>query len=352
MLRVKVRIDEERRRRLCAVWSYIWKSVVLVALGFGLWRGGEEGWRHFVWENPYFLIKPPAVTTDGNLTREQILAAAGIVEGRNMLTVDLGQARAALENLPQVDRAEVTRTFPSTVALSITERQPVAWVTAKKGDDPMTAARAFLIDARGIVLRSRSSESEAGRLPVISGVETEDLVPGQRANWGEILAALELLRLNADSSRFQIRGIDLAKACRLVVSDQRRGQLTFGVQRIEEQLGRLNQILDLVDPSHREIRTVNLVPERNVPVTFHEPEPELSPVALIPPPPAPISEAKAPKPETIAKPGKAAPRVREKAPVVRTKPAAARVQTKPQPATPTRKPLPAEHLRKPFSLDE
>lgn len=350
---MKIRTDEERRRRILAVWGGIWKSLACVAVGFGLWRGGLEGWRCFVWENPQLMLGPPAVTTDGHLTREQILAAADVVEGRNILTVDLGKARAALESLPQVERAEVIRTFPNTVAINVTERQPVAWVTAKKGDNPTTSARSFLIDARGIVLRSRSRESEASRLPVISGVETEDLVPGQRASRGEIIAALELLRLNADSTRFQIRGIDLAKACRLVASDQRRGQITFGVQRIEEQLGRLNQILDHIEPSHRELRTVNLVPERNVPVTFCEPEPEVAPPApTLTPPPAPIAEAKPPKPEPVAKPEKVAPKPRAQTPVVKPKRAPAPPPAKPQPATRARKPSPPDHLRKPFSLDE
>lgn len=359
MLQVKIRMDEERRRRIRAVWRLIWKSALCVALGFGLWWGGREGWRNFVWENPFFLVDPPTVTTDGSLTREQILSAADIVEGRNILTVELGKACAALESLPQVDRAEVSRTFPRSVAINVTERQPVAWVTAKKGDNPLTSARSFLIDSRGIILRKRTREFEAGRLPIISGVETGDLIPGQRANRSVIIAALELLSLNADNTRFQIRAIDLAKLCRLVVNDQRRGEITFGVQDIEEQLGRLNRILDFIEPSQREIRTVNLVPEQNVPVTFYEPEPVPPPPSqtVLPPAPGPVPEARPPKPESMAKPEGAtkpatAPvKAREKQPVATARPDSPRSKTKSRPAPAPRKPSPKDPLRKPFSLD-
>lgn len=359
MLQVKIRMDEERRRRVRAAWKLIWKSALGVALGFGLWWGGREGWRHLVWENPFFLVEPPAVTTDGGLTREQILAAADIAEGRNILTVDLGHARTALESLPQVDRAEVNRTFPRSVTINVTERQPVAWVTAKKGDNPLTSARSFLIDSRGIILRKRTREFEPGRLPIISGVETGDLIPGQRANRGPVIAALELLRLNADNSRFQIKAIDLSEICRLVVNDQRRARITFGVLGIEDQLDRLNQILDLIEPSQREIRTANLVPERNVPVTFYEPEPVPPPPSqnTLPPPPAPVPEVKPPKPESrpvkpeVTKPSKVPARIREEKPARAAKPATPRAQAKPRPAPAPRKTPPNDHLRKPFSLD-
>lgn len=361
ILGVKIRTDEERRRRIRAGWKFLGNVVVLVVVGWGLWEGGRRGWRRFVWENPHFLVEPPTVTTDGNLTRNNILEVAGIAEGRNILTVDLGKARTALESLPQVDRAEVDRTFPNIVTINVFERRPVAWVLAKRGDHPARSASSLLIDARGIILRGRAHGSDFDRLPVITGVETGDLVPGHRAARGEIIAALELLRLNADATRFQIRGIDLAKPCRLVVSDQRRGQITFGLQRIEEQFGRLNQILDHIETSQRELRTVNLVPEQNVPVTFYEaesevtadvPPPEPPPPARTVEPPAPKPGAKPAKSESVARPERAALPPPEKAPAVKSVRAPEPTRATPQPKSPPRQPAPADRLRKRFSLDE
>ena len=182
LLDVKLRVGKERERRFRAVAGFVFKTILIGTLVAGVWRGGKEAWRRCVWENPEYFVSEPDVKTDGTLTREQILGAAEIVEGRNILTVDLGKSRAALEKLPQVESAEISRTFPNRVTIIITERRPIAWVILKKEEDPTTSDHAFLIDARGIVLRSRVRLPEYCHLPVISGVETENLVPGQRVN--------------------------------------------------------------------------------------------------------------------------------------------------------------------------
>ncbi len=339
VLDVRIRAGKERERQVSAVFAYLAWTLAFSALAAGVWLGGKELWRCWVWENPDCLVHEPAVRTDGTLTREQILTTANIVEGRNILTVHLGAAQAALEKLPQVESAEVQRSFfPSRVAVTITERRPIAWVTSKKNEDPTTSERAFLIDARSVVLRSRVLLPEYLYLPVISGVETENLVPGQRVNAHDMLAALELVRLNADNTRFQTRHIDLAKGWCLVVTDQRRAEFTFGFDKIDEQLARLNQLLDALEPTHREIHQINIMLTRNVTVKFREPETETPAPPAATPPPAP--ESRPPKAATPPeKPGRVPPKT-----------APPRKGSRPTP--PPVKPAPTPGVRKPFNLNE
>ena len=359
LLDVKIRVGKERERRFRAVAGFICKAVFVLALGAGAWLGGKEVWRRFVWENPDYFVREPDVKTDGTLTREQILTAADIVEGRNILTVDLGKSRAALEKLPQVESAEVQRTFPNRVAVAIIERRPIAWVTLKKEEDPTTSERAFLIDARGIILRSRVLLPEYYHLPIISGVETENLVPGQRVGAFDIQAALKLVQTNADSTRFQVRNIDLAKGYCLVVTDQRRAKITFGFDNIEDQLERLNRLLEAIEPTHQEIRTVNLIPKRNVPVTFFDPAQEAAAAEA-----AAAAESAPPKPEPKVFAPKIAPAAGEKtapkggAVTSREKPSpsakktgTAPVKTKSPSASPAPKASPVDQLKKRFDLN-
>ena len=355
LLDVTIRVGKERERRFRAMAGFICKAVLYGALVAGVWIGGKEGWRRFVWENPEYYVRDPDVKTDGTLTREQILAAADIVDGRNILTVDLGKSRAALEKLPQVESAEVSRTFPNHVAINITERRPIAWLTARKTDDATTSERAFLIDSRAIVLRSRVLLPEYYHLPVISGVETENLVLGQRVNAFDIQAALELVRLNADSTRFQVRNIDLAKGYCLVVTDQRRAKITFAFDKIDAQLGRLNRLLDVIEPTKQEIQTINLIPERNIPVTFFDPAAEAA--TDDPPDTAP------PKPEPKVSAPKTAPGSGEKTtpkggaatgpkPVPSVKKVdGTSVKTKSPSASPAATPSPVDHLKKRFDIN-
>jgi hypothetical protein len=154
-------------------------------------------------------------------------------------------------------------------------------------------------------MTSRKRRLDFIHLPMISGVVLEDFCAGQKANTLEIQAALELIRLNADSTRWQIRSIDVSKGYCLLVTDRARARVTFGLDEIDRQLTRFYRILDYIEPSHREIQTVNLLVERNTPVTFvdeSQPEPgapatETSPVK--PPekgPPKPVATASSPSP--------------------------------------------------------
>jgi cell division protein FtsQ len=274
LLDVKLRSGKERARRVNAITGFVCKVVLIVGLAAGLWLGGKEALRNFVWENPDYFLREINVSTDGALTREQVLNAAGVAEGRNIFTVDLAQARSAIEKMPQVESAVVQRQLPNRMTVTVTERRPIAWVAAKGDEDPSSSERSFLIDARGTVLRSRVILPEYYHLPIISGFETENLVPGKRVPAWEMQAALELVRLNADNTRFQARNIDLSKGYCLTVTDQRRAKITFGLDRIENQLLRLNRYLDRAAQDRREIQTVNLIVERNVPVTFYDPEAE------------------------------------------------------------------------------
>lgn len=309
LLDVKIRESKERVRRYRAITGFICKVVLFVGLVVGAWIGGKEALRRFVWENPDYYISEINFTTDGALTREQVLSAAGIVENRNIFTVDLGKSRSIIEQMPQVESAVVQRQLPNRMTVTVTERRPIAWVAAKGDEDPSSSDRSFLIDARGIVLRSRVVLPEYYHLPIISGFETENLVLGKRVPAWEMQAALELVRLNADNTRFQARNIDLSKGYCLVVTDQRRAKITFGLDNIEKQLNRLNRYLDRAAEERREIQTVNLIVERNTPVTFHDPEAEAAAaaaaVAVGEEPPAPPTA----KPAPVAKPTPTAEKV-------------------------------------------
>jgi len=231
LLDVKLRESKERARRYGKVASFIFKTVVFVALVVGAYVGGKEALRRFVWENPDYFVHEINFTTDGALTREQVLNTAGIAEELNIFTIDISRARSLIEQMPQVESAVVQRQLPNRITVTVSERRPIAWVAAKGDEDPSSSERSFLIDARGTVLRSRVILPEYYHLPIISGFETENLVPGQRVPAWEMQSALELVSLNADNTRFQVRNIDLSKGYCLIVTDQRHAKITSGSTR-------------------------------------------------------------------------------------------------------------------------
>ena len=273
LLDVKIRSSaaREQRNRHLLTWSCL--LVLLAATAGGVYYGVHEGLRRFFWENPEYNLKEISVSDEGGaLQRDQIVEVAAIHEGVNIFTVDISKMRDTLLKLPQVDTVEVQRALPNRIVITITERQPVAWIASKRDEDASSPGGSLLIDARGVLIPCKNLLPAYFHLPVIHGVETMGLEPGASLDSPEIKAALDLVRLNAadaaSQGRYQVTGIDVSKGYCLVATDRSHAKITFGLDRIESQLERLMTLLDNIEQGRRELQTVNLMAQRNIPVTF------------------------------------------------------------------------------------
>jgi len=219
------------------------------------------------------------VQTDGTLQREQILSVADLREGENIFRVNLARVHERLQELPQVDEVEVIRKLPAEIDIRIVERKPIAWITSEKQiADPFASDAAFLVDARGVLMKEKKLLPEYLGLPLILGCASESLAAGKTVGSPETKATLELLRLSTRSfmqTRFQIREIDVSKGYCLAVTDKNHSRVTFGFDNLDTQLQRLEQFLIYSDDAHRELATVNLLVQRNIPVTFGKPAAEV-----------------------------------------------------------------------------
>jgi cell division septal protein FtsQ len=246
--------------------------VLVLVIGIGVFFGVRLGAKRLFFENPDYQLSQIEVQTDGTLQRDQILKAAELREGENIFSVNLGQVRDRLQQLPQVDEVQVIRKLPGEIDLRIVERKPIAWITSDKQiSDPFASEVAFLVDARGVLMREKKLLPEYLGLPLITGCTSESLEAGKTVESFEAKAALELLRLSTRSfmqTRFQIREIDISKGYCLVVADKNHTRVTFGFDNLDAQLERLEQFLVYADDSKRELSTVNLLVQRNIPVTF------------------------------------------------------------------------------------
>ncbi len=267
----------------------------------GVVFGAKRALNAWFFENADYAIRNIDVTTDGKLTRDAILGTADIAVGANIFQINLLQLQERLRSLPQVAESRVQRVLPNRLVISIQERRPVAWVAASDSVPP-TFENAFLIDRRGILLKPKGSAPEYAGLPVILGVETSSLVAGQALDREEVKAALELLRDAAEilQSRLQIQSIDVSKEYCLVVTDKERSVVTFGTDDLVLQLRRLERLMNYCEKNSKELQTVNLLVQRNIPVTFVQStalEPEAGPTPS-PEPVKPSEEASHPPVKT------------------------------------------------------
>lgn len=275
LLDVKVRSRRATQHRIRSAMGVLWKVVLLVALCAAGYAGAREAARRLFFENPDYQVKTIELQTDGTLVREEVLKAADLHEGENIFSVNLARVRDRIQQLPQADEVEVVRKLPGEIDIRIVERRPVAWITSETEiTDPFTSDTAFLVGRRGVLMKQKKLLPEYLGLPLILGCTSESLESGKVIESPEAKTALELLSLTERSvlqTRFQIREIDISKSYCLVVTEKNHGRVMFGLSDLEDQLRRLQVFLDYCDNTKQELETLNLVAQRNIPVTFSSP---------------------------------------------------------------------------------
>jgi len=275
LLDVKVRSRTATQQRNRRVLVFVSQIALVIGLSAAVYFGAREGARRFFFENPDYQLSKIEVQTDGTLQREQVLKVADLREGENIFSVNLGRVHDRLQQLPQIDEVQIERKLPGEIDIHVVERKPVAWITDEKQiADPFASDAAFLVDGRGVLMKEKKLLPEYLGLPLILGCASESLEAGKIVESFEAKAALELLSLSTRSfmqTGFQIREIDVSKGYCLLVTDKNHTRVTFGFDHLDAQVQRLAQFLIYSEDSKRDLATVNLLVQRNIPVTFAKP---------------------------------------------------------------------------------
>jgi cell division septal protein FtsQ len=199
-----------------------------------------------------FAVTSIEVTGQSRLTRDDIVAAAGISPGANLFTLDPREIVARLETLPQIRRAEVIRTFPDRVALIVEERRPFTVVHAE---------RLYWIDEEGVSL-GVESRAVALSTPVLSGLRAEDLgVNGQRGASERANVAISLLHLllrSKSSLLGQISEIDVSRPEGPVLYTVDGVEVRLGKDDWEARIGRLQGVLAQLGAARETATSIDL----------------------------------------------------------------------------------------------
>jgi cell division protein FtsQ len=122
-----------------------------------------------LWASPLLAVR--AVQVDGarSLSADEVRDAAGVRTGTPLLRVDTDAARARVARLPQVRAVEVSRGWPSTVVITVTERVAIAAVES--------AGQRYLVDADGVLFDTITGDPPPGVVPF----DVRHAAPGDRA---------------------------------------------------------------------------------------------------------------------------------------------------------------------------
>lgn len=200
----RARNRKARRGSAVASQQRVWKlkklsrsviSFLLVALAGGLlcWLGSLMLARSNI-----FAVSIMTVQGNKMATEQQILDKAGPLRGTSLLALDCDQVESMILEHPWVEQATVERQWPSTLAIQVRERQPLALVNLER----QGRRQLYYLDSKGEVFAPTTPSRDLD-FPVLTGqvVATQD---GAMRIAEDSLAALALEFLNLAAQGNQI----------------------------------------------------------------------------------------------------------------------------------------------------
>jgi cell division septal protein FtsQ len=139
------------------------------------------------------------VNTLQRLTRDEVIALAGVKPGDDLLTMKLKRVGEQLQKNPWAEKVKVRRYFPHTLAIDITEREPVAVINM---------GYLYYLDKKGEIFKPLN-EGDRLDYPVLTGFTEEELGKDPAGSREMLKRARDLIALL--TSRTAIRMEDVSE---------------------------------------------------------------------------------------------------------------------------------------------
>ncbi len=182
--RYKKNIQQRRRKMMRRLWTSLKLMVLIVVLlsASALFMMGYAA----VTRSEYFRTQLVDISGHSRLSREALLAQAGLQQGDNLLAVNLRLVRKRLLAHPWIAAARVAREIPGVIAIEVVEHTPVAIIDL---------GRHFLINTKGRIFKEYKGDDPKD-LPMITGIAYADISLGDDALSPALEAVLQVLQIS------------------------------------------------------------------------------------------------------------------------------------------------------------
>lgn len=157
---------------------------------------GYEGYSLFA-RTTFLRLEQIEVRGAKRITRDEILSQAAVKVGDDMLGLRLKRMGEQVGKNPWIARVKVRRTFPHTLTIDVTEREPVAVVSM---------GYLYYLDASGEIFKPLH-EGDRLDFPVVTGLNEDDLVRDPAGAKDALNGVLGLLGQLRGSSSFTLADI-------------------------------------------------------------------------------------------------------------------------------------------------
>jgi cell division septal protein FtsQ len=160
--------------------KFVLKIITVVMLSFAallLWN-----WQDWVINSSLFTLKNVFVQGSLMSNKDEILKAADLDMGVRLAEVNVAKTAERIKMNPIFKTVTVSRNYPSSIVIHVTERQPFAFVLLDE---------LYAVDNNGFVLPKLKAKM-IYNLPIISGINAV-ATPGKRLSSPKLLLALQFL---------------------------------------------------------------------------------------------------------------------------------------------------------------
>ena len=146
---------------------------------------GFLGWNFFtfIFCSNFCNIEEVIIKGNDYLSEDEILSRSKVKLGENIFKLDLKKSKDSLIQEPRIKEAKIKRVIPNKIIISIKERKAAAFVCI--GEEYFTSSK------EGLILSRIDKPEEGFGLPLILGLEIDEIKIGEIIDKPEFRTALE-----------------------------------------------------------------------------------------------------------------------------------------------------------------
>lgn len=186
----------------------------------------------------YFSAKKIEIVGNSRLETEYILKIAEISENMNILGLNISVARKRLMSHPWIEEVDIKRNIPDGIIITVKEHKPLAIVDI---------GQYFLINSKGQLIKKLSQEAHLS-LPIVNGLELEDINAYHKGSTNNYSAVLDILKLgkkmNTGFSNKHIKNINVDRETGITIhTDKTIKTIKLGFNNYEKKYKRIKDLL-------------------------------------------------------------------------------------------------------------
>lgn len=248
-------------------------AFILALIGGVVW-GVRLGIRRGLVENKEFRLQSIKLTPNPAIDVRDLVRIAGIDVNGSLFQCNAADIESRLKALPALSSATVRREFPGTLIVEVTARQPHAWIASPAhGIAARDLKSGLLVDRAGFAFHCPANLfPSASELPVLRlGEGGTAPVAGKKVEHPEFSRLMSL---------YQVACLELPDAAKWIESlrQDRKWSLElvtregtsahFGLGDHPRQMADFKAALDHARARNQQISSIELIPERNLPVVL------------------------------------------------------------------------------------